>query len=63
MADLGFPRGGGANPEGGANLLFGQFFRKLHENEDILGQKGGASLAPHIDLPLAFFENFTPERD
>ena len=28
VADPGFPRGGGANPKGGANLLFGQFFLK-----------------------------------
>ena len=27
VADLGFPRGGGANPQnGGTNLLFGQTF-------------------------------------
>ena len=28
VADLGFPRGGCANPRGGANLLFDQFFLK-----------------------------------
>ena len=28
VADPGFPRGGGANPKGGDNLLFGQFFSK-----------------------------------
>ena len=40
VADPGFSRGGGANPKGGANLLFGQFFQKLHENKEILGQRG-----------------------
>ena len=28
VADPGFPRGEGANPKGGANLLFGQLFPK-----------------------------------
>ena len=33
VADLGFPRGG-ANPKrGDVNLLYGQIFSKLHENE------------------------------
>ena len=28
VADPGFPRGGAPTPEGGTNLLFGQFFPK-----------------------------------
>ena len=43
VADLGFPRGGGANPKGGPPTYYlANFFRKLHENEEILGQRGGA---------------------
>ena len=53
VADSWFPRGRGANPKwgaGGANLLFGQFFfRKLHENEKILSQRGEAF---PLDPPL-----------
>ena len=42
VADTGFPRGGGANSQSrGANLLFGQIFRKLHENERIWTGGGG----------------------
>ena len=34
-ADPGFPRGRGAQPQRGANLLFGNFFfRKLNETEE-----------------------------
>ena len=44
VADPGFHRGG-ANPKGCVNLLFANFSQKLHENEEISGQKGG-SLAP-----------------
>ena len=42
MADPGFPRGGGANPKvGGAPTYYlAIFFRKLHENEEILGGGG-----------------------
>ena len=48
VADPGFLRGGGANPKGGdANLLLSNFSLKLHENEEILGQRG-ASLAPPL---------------
>ena len=36
---------GAPTTEGGANLLFGQFSRQLHKNEDILGG-GPASIAP-----------------
>ena len=36
MVDPGIPRGGALTPKGGANLLCGQFSRKLLENEDIL---------------------------
>ena len=42
VADPGFPRGGGANPKGGAPTYYlANFSRKLHENEEILGQRGG----------------------
>ena len=55
VADLGFPRGGCANPRGGAPTYYlTNFFRKLHENEEILVQRWGrASLAPPpLDPPL-----------
>ena len=32
VADLGFPRGGGANPPGGPNIRFCQIFRKTAWN-------------------------------
>ena len=42
VADPGFPRGGGANPKGGAPTYYLDIFSwKLHENEEILGQRGG----------------------
>ena len=48
VADPGFPRGGGAKPRGGAPTYYlANFSRKLHENEEISGQRGvGASLEP-----------------
>ena len=43
MADLGFPRGGGVNPQGGsANLLFGQKFPENCMKMKEFGPKGGA---------------------
>ena len=45
VADPGFPRGGAPTPEGTPIYYFGHFFRKLHENEEILGQRG--SRVPH----------------
>ena len=43
VADPGFPKGGGANPKGGSPTYYlANFCRKLHENEEILGQRGGA---------------------
>ena len=36
-----FPEEEAPTPEGGANILFGHFSRKLHENEEIL-DGGGA---------------------
>ena len=50
VADPGFPRGGGANPKGGVPTYYlANFSRKLHENEETLGQGGGcASLAPPL---------------
>ena len=54
VVDPGFPRGGGANPKGGAPTYYlVNFSRKLHENEEILGQRGGARDAcPPLDPPL-----------
>ena len=47
VADPGFPRGGGANPKGGVPTYYlAKFSRKLHENEEILGQRGGARGTP-----------------
>ena len=50
VADPGFPRGGGANSQGGAPTYdFVNFCRKLHENEEILAPGGGrASPAPPL---------------
>ena len=43
VADPGFPRGGGANPRGGAPTYYlVNFSRKLHENEEILSRGGRA---------------------
>ena len=43
VADLGFSRGGCANPKGGAPTYYlPNFSRKLHENEEILAERGGA---------------------
>ena len=43
-----FPEGGAPTPEGGAPTYYlANFSRKLHENKEILGPRGGrASLAP-----------------
>ena len=49
VADPGFPRGGGANPTrwGGAQTYYlAKFSQKLHENEEILSQRGA-----HIPRP------------
>ena len=50
MADSEYPRGGGTKPKGGANLLFGQFFQKLHQNEEILCQRRGEGARPSLPL-------------
>ena len=57
MADPGFPRGGGANSQGGgANLLFGQKFpQNCMEMKEFGPRGGGASLAtppPPLDPPM-----------
>ena len=54
MADPGFPRGGGANPRGGAPTYYLVIFsQKLHENEEILSQRGArVPRAPPLDPPL-----------
>ena len=44
LADPGFPRGGTPIPEEGAPTYYlTKFSQKLHENEEILAQKRGAS--------------------
>ena len=48
MADPGFPRGGGANPPGGANI------RKLHEIERIWTP---VEALPSLDPPLTPLPN------
>ena len=51
MADPGFPRGGGANPPGGAPIYdFAKISQKLHEIERIWTM--GASLEAPLDPPL-----------
>ena len=53
VADPGFPRGGGTNPKGGVPTYYlANFSPKLHENEEILDQRGHASLASPLDPPL-----------
>ena len=54
VADPGFPRGGGANPKGGAPTYYlANFSRKLYENEEILGQRGArVPRGPPLDPPL-----------
>ena len=49
-----FPEEGVLTPRGrGAPTYYlANFSQKLHENEEILGQRGGASLVPPLDLPL-----------
>ena len=60
MVDPGFPRGGGANPKGGAPTYYlANFSRKLHENEEILG-RGGARV-PRAPLRSATEVDKYPE--
>ena len=49
-----FPEEGALTPKGGAPTYYlANFSRKLHENEEILGQRGGARpLRPPLDPPL-----------
>ena len=48
-----FPVEGAVTPKGGVPTYYlANFSRKLHENEEILGQKGSA-LAPPLDPPLS----------
>ena len=67
MADPGFPRGGGTNPKGGGapTYYLANFSRKLHENEEILDQRGGARPSrPPLDPPLLIIRIFVnTERD
>ena len=55
VADPGFPRGGGANPQGGGtNLLFGCKFPENCMKMKDFGPRGAghASLAPPLDPPM-----------
>ena len=53
VADKRFPRGGGANPWGGAPTYYSATFsQKLHEIERIWTPKGRASLVHPLHLPL-----------
>ena len=64
VADLGFPRGGGANSPGGAPTYdFAKFSQKLHEIERIWAPRRGAH--PnfyYVDPPLPSAQN-PPYRD
>ena len=50
VADSGFPRGEGRD----ANRLFAQFFQILHENEEILAERGAHIPCAPLDLPTMF---------
>ena len=54
MADPGFPRGGGANPEGGGgNLFLWSIFPKNYMKMIKIGPRGGAVLvSPPPDPPM-----------
>ena len=65
MADPGFPRGGALTPKGGAPTYYlVNFSRKLHKNEEILGQGGARPSRPPLDPPLICGKwlNCEPER-
>ena len=49
-----FPEEGALSPKGGVPTYYlANFCRKLHENEEILGQRGGARPSrPPLDPPL-----------
>ena len=51
VVNPGFPRGGGANSPGGANIRFCKFYQKLHEMKEFGPQGERAPCAP-LDLPL-----------
>ena len=54
VADLGFPRGGGANPQSGGRqpIIWSIISRKLHENERIWTQRGARPWRPPLDPPM-----------
>ena len=47
-----FPEEGTLTPKGAPTYYLANFSRKLHENEDILGQRGHEGRAPPLDPPL-----------
>ena len=49
----GFPEEGALAQKGAPTYYLANFSRKLHENEEILGQKGGVPRAP-LDPPLVY---------
>ena len=60
VADLGFPRGGGANSPGGAPTYdFAKFSQKLHEIERISAPRGGGACPKfyYVDPPLLSIGN------
>ena len=66
MADLGFPRGGGANSPGGAPTYdFAKFSQKLHEIERIWAPRGGRaskillcrSATGNLSFPIGYQQN------
>ena len=58
----GFPRGGPPTPNGAANLLFGQFHQKLHENEENLTGSGFKILLCRSATVYNFFLNLVALR-
>ena len=55
VADPGFPRGGGTNPPGGANIWFCQIFQKTALNWKNLSRgEGACPKFYYVDPPLLF---------
>ena len=61
MADLVFSRGGGANPRGCANLLFGKIFgQNCMKIKEIWIEREACVSSGSFDLPLIFLKDSTP---